>query len=186
MKKFVIVILMAMATVGMTFAATTGNLGVNATIDPVLSVALADTALTFSALTGTGDKTSTTTNLTIISNYRHWSVTIASQNASTDKGTLKDTATVEPAASLPYKLSATLVNTGWANAGNITNGISSFTSLATDKSIAVNSASNGKTPVSGAVYTLQAQVTLPSGTTEMYETGKTFSDTIMITIVNNA
>ena len=186
MKKFAISMLMVIMMVGIASAATSGSIGVNATIAPTLSVALTGSDLAFASLTGTGAKTSTTATLTIISNYRHWTVTFASQNSSTDKGTLKDTAATEAAASLPYKLSATLVNTEWTNAANTTNQLSSFASLSADKTLAVNSGTNGKTPVAGATYTLQAQVTLPDTTSEMYETGKSFTDTIMVTIVNNA
>jgi len=189
MKKLGMLVLMFLVAAGVSFAAEGDNvLTVNATIAPVLTATFGAghaATISFDALSGTGTKQSTTADLTIISNYPHWTVTFASQNSSADKGKLKDTATTEPAASLSYNLKASLTTTGWANSTNVTNDLSAFQAMSANHTIGL-ATGNGKTLVSGVVYQLQASLDMPTGAIEMYETGKTFTDTILITIANNA
>ena len=184
MKKFGIVVLMALVVVGGAFAVdgTGGSLTVNATMLGVLSAtiptALGANIISFDNLAGTGDKVSSEATLTLVSNYPHYTVTFASQNAS--KGNLVSPSTTTTV-TIPYSLKATLQGT-WANAP--TNSFSAFQPMTANQTISATSG-NHKTPVGGVTYKLQAQLTMPDVGTEMLEVGTTFTDTVMVTIASN-
>lgn len=179
MKKFFVLIAIVSLAAGSLFAA---DLSVSATVQQVLEVSLgATTSLTFTDLTGTGDKTTTGAVLNLKSNRPAWTVTFASLNASPDTGKLK--ASSSSAASIPYSLKVVLDGT-WSNSGNVTNNLAAdFVSLATSKTIV--GVANSKTPVDGVNFNLSAKLTMPSGTSEMFEAGTTFTDTVQITIAAN-
>lgn len=179
MKKFFVLFAIVSLAAGSLFAA---NLNVSATVQQVLEVSLgATTSLTFTDLTGTGDKTTSGATLNLKSNRPAWTITFASQNSGADKGKLKATST--SAASIPYGLKVVLSGS-WGNYTNVTNSLSAdFVSLATDKTIV--GVANSKTPVDGVNFDLSAELTMPSGTDEMFEAGTTFTDTVVISILAN-
>jgi hypothetical protein len=181
MKKFVVLFLVAVVAAGVAFAQS--SLTVNASIAQVLQAKFGEattSTISFGELSGTGDKTTGVASLTVISNRPTWTITFSSPDGD-DKGSLVPSA--GSAAPIPYKLKAVLTTTGWANVGNVTNSISDFQAMSSDRTIV--GASNSKTPVTGVVYALSAQLTMPSADEELYEAGVTFSDTITIAIAAN-
>jgi hypothetical protein len=186
MKKLGIVVIMALVAVGMSFAdavpGTGDTLTVNATIKPVLTATLTGNTLTFGGSTGldttvTGAvESSNTVTLKIISNYPHYTVTFTS--GGTPKGQLKSSSTTTDV-TIPYSLKAALVETTWANAPH--NDLTDFAAMSANRVIG-DASGNHKTPVQGLTYTLSGQLTMPSGMTEMLETGTTFTDSVVISI----
>ena len=183
MKKFAIVVFMALVAGGLAFGVegTGSSLTVNATMAPVLTATFGGSngTISFEDLSGTGTKTSSAATLTITSNYPHWTVSFASQS-STKGNLISSPATV----SIPYSLKAELKTTGWGNSSAVTNGLSAYQLMSTDRTIGLTSG-NGKTLVGGVDYEITAQLTMPGTGTEMLETGTTFTDTVLVTIASN-
>jgi len=183
MKKLGIALLMAMVAGGFAFAAdgTGDSLTINATMLGVLSATFSEgSTITFTDLSGTGDKESTEANLVLISNYPHYTVSFASDATGT-AGKLVSSSLTQ-VAEIPYSLKATMQGV-WANAP--TNGLASYQAMTGAPYTIGATSGNHKTPVGGVVYKLKAKLTMPDTGTEMLEVGTTFTDTVVITIASN-
>lgn len=176
MKKFVVLVLVALVSVGSAFAAEGNTLTVNATVNQYLAIGLpllANTTGTIS-MTATGDGSVATTGDVILrawSNRSAWTITFQSLNT----GMLKAT----DLSDIPYILTVTSP-TSWASGSSVTNNpLSPGARLSDDEVITAV----GRTPKTGVDFIINATVSAQNDSAILYENGS-YSDTITITIAH--
>jgi hypothetical protein len=159
MKKYALVALFAVVSLGMVFAVaaspSTGTVSIQGSVDQYFQLTVPAT------YTGSISYDSSThwdlSDMKVISNVKNWVLTVSSQN----NGVLKDTAN---GADIAYKVTV----------GNLLNKQQLTTA-------GIKSSGQAKTPKAGTAYKFAIDIDAPS---ELYQAG-TYSDVITLTISNN-
>jgi len=158
MKKFALVSLFALASLGFVSAATTGTIGMTGTVATQFSLTL-PTAYVGTMNDGDGTvNTWSVGNVGVTSNYSSWTIAISSANA------------------------GCLVNT--ANSSEKAQYAMTLGTLATSQSLSTSwtSAAQTKTPKAGSTYAMS--IVFTASTTAFWQTGN-YTDTLTVTIAGS-
>jgi hypothetical protein len=169
MKKFAMVSLFALAVLGFASAATTGGIELSGTVPVTMSVALSKASFTDSALSQEGATWDVGT-ATVISNYKNYTISVFSTNASNLKATIDSTDYL-----LPYTFVMGDTADGYVF-GSATAGIA-----LTGSASPVTKAFTSRTPKVGITYDMK--VAVAASGTALWEPG-VYTDTITVQIAH--
>lgn len=157
MKKFALVALFAMVMFGSAFAATSGTVSITGTVAAQFSLTLPGNYTGTMSDGASEVNTWSIGNVSVVSNYKNWTISVASTNSGYLIHSVDNTEKVQYSMTLG--------------------------SLATDQSLGSTwtSAAQARTPKTGSSYALSIKFT--ASATDFWQTG-TYTDTLTVSITH--